>query len=101
MQLKILLPLSAEARHPGVRPDVGAVTPVTTEFDVVHMGYAAVLENHDQLVLGPIQRSHACVALGPDADVPPNLHSDAVAHQEHKCLDILKNRKQNQNKHSI
>ncbi|UGY17354.1 hypothetical protein WDM22_09130 [Bradyrhizobium septentrionale] len=41
----------------------------SAEFDIVEMRRGAGLEDADELVLGAVERAHAGVALGPDADV--------------------------------
>ena len=58
---------------PGIAPDVGAVAAVSAELDVVDVRRRAGLEDEDELVLGAVERAHAGVGLGPDAEVLSSL----------------------------
>src|SRR5271165_2500791 len=64
-----LLALSPEVGYPGIIPDVGSVTAILAELDIVPVRGLAMLEDKDQLVLAAIERAHAGVALDPDAEV--------------------------------
>ena len=59
---------SATARA-GIVPDVCPISPVFAEFDIVDVRCAPGFEDADELVLRAIERSHAGVVLGPDADI--------------------------------
>ena len=53
----------------GIVPDVGAVAATAAKLDIVDVRRGADLEHEHQLVLRPIERSHAAVVLVPDAEV--------------------------------
>src|SRR5216683_7179591 len=61
--------LTGERRRSRVAPDVTPVAPVLAQLNVISMDSAAVLEHEDEFVLAAIERSHAAVILGPDAEV--------------------------------
>src|SRR3989442_863882 len=50
-------------------PDIGAVAPEAAELDIVAMRLLAVAEHEDELMPRAVERTHAAVALDPDAEV--------------------------------
>ena len=66
MQGKIGIAGFAKAVDSGVGPEIGPVAAVPAEFDIVDMPARSRLEDEDQFVLRPVERSHAAVGLGPD-----------------------------------
>src|SRR6202047_3914674 len=62
-------PGAAERVDPGVIPHIAAVATVAAELDMVLMRVPAMLEQEHELVLAAVERAHAGIVLGPDAQV--------------------------------
>src|ERR1700756_3242529 len=60
---------SAEIICRRIGPDVRSMTAMASKFDVVAMAPPAGFEDHDVLVLAPIERSHASIVLHPNTDI--------------------------------
>ncbi len=69
VQGEVRVAVLAEAVDARVGPDIGPVPPVAIQLDVVDVWRAAGLDHENQLVLGAVERAHAAVGLGPDAEV--------------------------------
>src|SRR5438046_7308131 len=59
---------ASEGVGSGVVPHIAAVAPEPAELDVVAMLAATLLEDKDELVLAAIERTHAGIVLGPNAE---------------------------------
>jgi len=59
MQRQLAFSRSVEGILARIIPHIGSVTAMTAKFDVVDMRTLAVLEDEDELVLGPVKRTHA------------------------------------------
>src|SRR5258708_3507159 len=66
MHREIVKPTLVKLVHAWVLPDVGPVAAKTAELDIVDVRRASILEDEDQLMPRPIERTHAPVAFGPD-----------------------------------
>src|SRR5712671_4778802 len=60
---------SPELVRARVLPDIGPVAAMLAQFDVVAVPRPAVFEDVNQLVLAPVQRSHAGIVFDPDAQI--------------------------------
>ena len=64
-----LFALSPEIVQAWVMPDVGAVATMLAQLDVIPVRRPAVLEHEDQLVLAPVEGTHAGIVLDPHTHV--------------------------------
>src|SRR6202521_5418376 len=62
-------PGAAERVGPGVIPHIAAVATIAAELDMVLVRVPALLEQEHELVLAAVERAHAGIVLGPDAQV--------------------------------
>src|SRR5260370_6755490 len=62
-------PGAAERVDAGVIPHIAAVATIAAELDMVLVRVPAVLEDEHELVLAAVERAHAGIVLGPDAQV--------------------------------
>jgi hypothetical protein len=69
MHLELVHSTGLERVHAGIVPDIGAVSPVLTELEIVDVWCSPVLEGKDQLVLRAIEGPHAAIVLIPHTDV--------------------------------
>src|SRR5215204_4503254 len=60
---------AAGERDGRIVPDVTAIATVAPELDGIEMRGAADSVHEDELVLRPVERPHACIALVPDTNV--------------------------------
>src|SRR5260370_9305420 len=62
-------PGAAERVDAGVIPHIAAVATIAAELDMVLVRVPAMLEQEHELVLAAVERAHAGIVLGPDAQV--------------------------------
>src|ERR1700687_4999217 len=62
-------PGAAERVDAGVAPHIAAVATIAAELDMVLVRVPAMLEQEHELVLAAVERAHAGIVLGPDAQV--------------------------------
>lgn len=91
---EISVPALAEGIGARVVPDVGAITPVAAEFDIVDVRRIAMPEDEAELMLGAVKASHAGVVLVPAAerdllqgDAPASRHQLVSVAPVHKGVD--------------
>src|SRR5271165_6241432 len=69
MVLEAAASVAAKRGGAGEGPDIRTPAPALAELDVVDVRGGAVLEHGQQLVLGPVEATHAGVGLRPDDQV--------------------------------
>src|SRR5262249_8651827 len=66
---KFGISIAAKGVEACVVPDIASVSTKATQFNVVDMWGAALLEHEDQFMLRAVKASHASVGLRPDTEV--------------------------------
>jgi hypothetical protein len=66
---QVLIAATTEPVDTGVGPDIRPVPAMLAQLDVVDVPALARLEHEHELVLRAIERAHAAIRLGPDAQI--------------------------------
>ncbi len=83
MHRQVFAAPGSQGVDPGIVPNIRSVPPAVPEPKGVGVGGAADLEHEHELMLAPVESSHAAVGLVPDAEVL-ELGKDRLA-----CLEQL------------
>ena len=61
--------LGSKAINTRITPDIGAISAMFAERDVINVRLSSRLKDKNKFVLRSIERSHPAIIFGPDADI--------------------------------